>query len=99
MLKKSYTRTKRSCRVTFYLPAEVDASRASICGEFNDWNPDAHVMAKKKDGTFYVSMYLDAGASYRYRFLLDGERWENDWEADQYVKSDFGDCDNSVVAV
>lgn len=97
MLKKSYTRTKRSCRVTFYLPAEVRASQVSLCGEFNQWNPDAHVMSRKKDGTFYVSLYLDAGASYRYRFFLDGERWENDWEAEAYVPNDHGSEDSLIT--
>ncbi|PLX32261.1 MAG: glycoside hydrolase [Ignavibacteria bacterium] len=97
MQKKSYTRTGRSCRVTFYLPADVKASRASLCGEFNDWNPDAHVMAKRKDGTFYVSLYLDAGKSYRYRFLLDDTRWENDWEAESYIPNDHGSDDSLIT--
>ena len=97
MLKKSYTKTRRSCRVTFYLPADVQAEHATLCGEFNDWNPAAHPMIKKKDGTFYVSLYLDAGASYRYRFLLDNDRWENDWEAEAYVPNEHGSEDSLIT--
>lgn len=98
MPKKNYTKTKRSCRVTFYLPSEVDAERAAVCGEFNDWNPERHPMQRRKDGTFYASVYLDAGNAYRYRFLLDGERWENDWEAEEYVPNEHG-SDDSVIRV
>ena len=98
MLKKNYTKTGRSCRVTFYLPAAVGAETVSLCGEFNDWDPASHPMGRKKDGTFYTSLYLDAGRSYRYRFLLDGERWENDWEAETYVANEHG-TEDSVISV
>ena len=98
MPKKNYTKTGRSCRVTFYLPAEVGAETASLCGEFNDWDPSLHPMGRKKDGTFYTSLYLDAGNSYRYRFLLDGARWENDWEAESYVVNEHG-TDDSIITV
>jgi 1,4-alpha-glucan branching enzyme len=98
MPKKSYTRTGRSCRVTFYLPPAVGAASVALCGEFNEWNPAAHPMGKKKDGTFYTSMYLDAGRSYRYRFLLDGQHWENDWEAEAYVTNEHG-TEDSVISV
>jgi 1,4-alpha-glucan branching enzyme len=98
MPKKSYTRTGRSCRVTFYLPSEVEARSAALCGEFNDWNPDTHPMRMKKDGSYYVSVSLDAGATYRYRFFIDGERWENDWEAEEYRSNEFG-SDDSVITV
>ena len=30
------------------------------------------------------------------RYLLDGQRWDNDWAADAYVRNDFGG-DDSVV--
>ncbi|MDX9759979.1 MAG: isoamylase early set domain-containing protein [Bacteroidota bacterium] len=97
MPKKNYTRTGRSCRVTFYLPGEVGAETASLCGDFNEWNSDAHPMGRKKDGTFYTSLYLDAGVSYRYRFLLDGTRWENDWDAEAYLPNAHGTEDSLIT--
>lgn len=97
MPKKSYTRTGRSCRVTFYLPAEVTANRVALCGEFNDWRPDAHPMRMKKDGSHYVSLSLDTGRSYRYRFLVDDTHWENDWNADEYRPNEFGSDDSVVI--
>jgi 1,4-alpha-glucan branching enzyme len=98
MLKKNYSKTGQICRVTFKLPAEVEAETAALCGEFNDWDATAEPMKKLKDGSFSVTTSLDAGQSYRFRYWLDDERWENDWEADAYKPNDFG-SEDSVVTV
>ena len=37
MIKKSYSKTGRFCRVTFELSKEVNAQTAFLCGEFNNW--------------------------------------------------------------
>ena len=98
MLKKTYTKTGRSCRVTFQLPAEAQALTAALSGDFNDWDPKRHPMKRRKDGGFSVSLFLKPGQSYRFRYFLDGERWENDWGADEYLPNKFG-TDDSVVKV
>jgi 1,4-alpha-glucan branching enzyme len=98
MLKKSYSKTGQVCRVTFKLPAEVNAKRVCLCGDFNEWDEKSHPMKKLKDGSFSVTASLDAGQSYRFRYMVDGERWENDWEADDYWPNDFG-SDDSIVKV
>ena len=43
-----------------------------------------------------MTVDLDAGRAYRFRYLIDGQRWDNDWAADAYVPNDFGG-DDSVV--
>ena len=96
MLKKNYSKTGRSCRVTFDLPAEVNAATAALCGEFNGWNASANPMTSRKDGRFSTTISLQAGETYRFRYLLDGERWENDWAADGYVINSFGDEDSLI---
>lgn len=96
MAKKTYGKTAKSCKVTFELPPQVEAHTASVCGDFNDWDPDAHPMAKRKDGRFSLTMVLPANQAYRYRFLLDGERWENDWEAESYVHNSYGTEDSLI---
>ena len=55
-------------------------------------------MKRYKDGNFKASVTLKAGKQYRFRYLLDGDRWENDWQADAYVPNDFG-TDDSIVKV
>lgn len=97
MLKKNYSKTGKICRVTFKLPAEVGAESAALCGEFNDWDQSANPMRKLKDGSFSTTISLDADSSYRFRYWLNGERWENDWQADAYVTNDFGSDDSLVI--
>ena len=63
--------------VAFSLPADVDAGRVALCGDFNDWSAEATALERGDDGTWQVSVPLEPGRSYRYRYLLDGERWEN----------------------
>lgn len=97
MLKKNYSKTGRSCRVTFKLPAEVDANEAILLGEFNEWNLESHQMKQLKDGSFSLTVSLPAGQDYRFRYLLDGTRWENDWAADAYLPNEHGTEDSLVT--
>jgi len=96
-MKKTYTKTGKSCRVTFSLPAEVGAESASLCGEFNDWNAETNPLKRRKDGSFSTTISLNTGAEYRFRYLVNGERWENDWKADKYLPNEFGSEDSVVV--
>ena len=86
-----------TCKVTFRLSAEAGADEAHLCGDFNDWAPTATPMTRQKDGSFRVTVALDPGRSYRFRYLLDGVRWENDWAADAYVPNGYGSDDCVVV--
>ena len=94
--KKTYGKTTKTCKVTFELPAEVSAQAASVCGDFNAWSPTATPMLRRKDGRFSVTVALPVDGTYRYRFLLDGERWENDWDAEMYVTNDYGTEDSLI---
>ncbi len=97
MLKKNYSKTGSTCRVTFKLPKDVSAETVHLCGEFNDWSPAKHPMKKLKDGSFSVTVSLEPGQSYRFRYLLDNERWENDWDADAYVANQYGTEDSLIT--
>jgi 1,4-alpha-glucan branching enzyme len=95
MITKSYAKTGRSCRVTFKIPAEqADAQAAAVLGEFNGWNADTHPMERRKDGSFSATVTIDAGRPYRFRYLLDGQRWKNDEAADALVPNQFGTEDS-----
>ena len=96
-MKKTYSKSGSSCRVTFELPKDVSAETVSICGEFNDWDPEKHLLKRRKDGSFSTTLSLKPGRAYRFRYLLDGHRWENDWQADEYVSNQFGTQDSVVV--
>ncbi len=80
----------------FELPPDVGAETACLCGDFNQWDATAHPMKRRKDGSFTVTASLKSGQSYRFRYLLDGDRWENDWGADTYLPNEFGSEDSVV---
>ncbi|RPJ40309.1 MAG: glycoside hydrolase [Candidatus Latescibacterota bacterium] len=97
-MKKEYSTKRQTCKVTFDLPADIPAKTASLCGEFNGWDPVKTPMKKKRGGGFSVTLSLKAGQEYRFRYLVDGQKWENDWEADKYLPNSFG-SEDSVVRV
>jgi len=100
-VKKEYLKSRNACKVTFKLPKAAcpDAVSVAIAGEFNGWNTEAYLMKRQKNGDYTLTLELETGREYQYRYFIDQSRWENDYNADRYVKSPFGDCDNSVVSI
>lgn len=97
-IKKKYIESRNSYEVTFRLPskASLGARKVSVVGDFNNWEKEATFLTKQENGDFTLALELDAGKEYRFRYLIDGQRWENDWYADKYVKSPY-DVEDSVV--
>jgi 1,4-alpha-glucan branching enzyme len=95
MVRKATSRNGSS-RVTFELPAVAcsDSMAVYLCGDFNEWSTTATPLTRRKDGRFSTTLVLPAGQSYRYRFLVDEGRWENDWAADAYMPNPFGTEDS-----
>lgn len=100
-LKKQYLKSKPVCKVTFSVNAELleGAKEVAVLGEFNAWDPSEATMRKLKDGSFTKTLELEAGREYQFRYLVDGERWINDIEADKYTYSGVAAEENSVVAL
>jgi len=100
-MKKRFLKTKPVCKVTFELPQEAarGARKVALVGEFNDWDGDSTPMKRRKDGSYSITLDLPADREYQFKYLIDGDCWENDWQADKYLPSRMGDCDNSVVVV
>jgi 1,4-alpha-glucan branching enzyme len=99
MKKKLATPKSRIYQVTFELPPEVNAQTANLCGEFNAWDEMSLPMKRRGDGGFSLTVSLKKGRAYRFRYLLDGHRWENDPAADVYVPNPFGSEDSVVELV
>jgi len=96
-MKKEPIRNSSKVSVTFEVSGEVEAQNLTVVGDFNDWDETAAPMQRRKDGTWARTIRLEPGA-YAYRYLADGVRWLNDWNADRYEPSGLGE-DNSVVVV
>lgn len=100
-LEKKFLKSKPICKVTFRLPAEAveTAENVVLVGDFNEWDKENGVAMKQlKNGSFKTTIDLETGKSYEFRYLINGEKWENDWEADKYIPTPYG-TENSVVDV
>lgn len=95
MLAKTWNPERGRYDVTFDLPSELDIEQAAVVGEFNDWDENANPM-HKTDGRWSATVSIEPGRSYRFRYHLGENRWENDWNADDYVDNDFGGSDSVV---
>ncbi len=95
MLQKKFLKTKDECEVTFEFNAE-DANEVALVGEFNSWQPIAMKRVGKEGSLFRTKVKLAKGGQYQFRYLIDGEIWQNDEAADAYWPNEHG-SDNSVV--
>lgn len=82
-------------RITFMLPASFWADTIHVVGDFNRWSPTATPL-RLDDMGWSVTLDLDAGRSYQYRYLVDGVEWLNDCHADCY-ELDHAGVEISVV--
>lgn len=101
MLKKQYVKSRKVAKITFALakdeiPQDVAVETLHLVGEFNDWDPGATPMKRVNGGGYMAVLELAPGREFKYRFLINGEHWCNDWGADAYTPSGFGE-DNCVV--
>ena len=101
MLKKRYIKSRQVAKVTFEvpkaeLPEGIEVETVHVVGEFNDWDPTATPMARRRGGVYRATLDLEPGREYQFRYLVNGEHWCNDWRADAYVPSSTGG-DNCVV--
>lgn len=98
-IRKQFLKSRPVCKVTFKIPEEIgnEAKDANLVGEFNDWSTSATPMKRHKNGTFSVTVDLETGRSYQFRYLMDQSHWENDPGSDDDIPTPFGDSRNSVI--
>jgi 1,4-alpha-glucan branching enzyme len=98
MFKKRFLKSGQ-VKVDFTLPKSIaaDAESAFIVGDFNEWDEAATPMKQLKNGNFKVSLTLEPNREYQFRYLVNGNQWHNDWDADKYVPNPFSG-DNSVIS-
>ena len=101
MIIKQYVKSRKVAKITFELtkdelPADVKVESVYLVGEFNDWDTAATPMKRNKKGAYRVTIDLEPGQSYQFRYLVNDEDWCNDWDADSYVPGNLGE-DNCVV--
>ena len=82
--------------VQFTLDAP-DARSVAVSGDFNQWSGDAALEDADGDGIWTLRVAVEPGV-HEYMFVVDGERWVTDPNADRYADDGFGNR-NAVLAV
>ena len=69
-------------RVTFVLPEDEPPGVVSVVGDFNDWNPFAHPLRRRANGTRSTAVSVPASSTLRFRYLAEGGVWFDDETAE-----------------
>ncbi len=99
-LLKEFDTNKGMCKVTFTVTKDKTnfAGQVNLVGDFNNWDIGSIPMKKHPNGDFSASIELKQGREYEFKYLVNGNEWINESDADQYVLNKFR-TNNSVVDV
>ena len=78
MIKTTRPARNGTVRVTFALPADEPCGAVSVVGDFNNWDPFAHPLRRRANGTRSAAVTVPAGTMLRFRYLAEGGVWFND---------------------
>ena len=97
MIRKIFIEAERGlvARVTFILPNSIWADTIYLVGDFNEWNRSSHPFQHGEEGAWTLTLDLEIGRCYQFRYLRDGE-WISDSQADGFVGNPHG-SDNALV--
>lgn len=100
-IKKQFLKSKDLYKVTWSLDKKtVDgADSVNLSGDFNGWSLEADALTKMKNGSFKITLELDPNKDYEFRYLLDGQTWLNDQDADAFVDNNVSGEQNCVLAL
>ena len=82
MIKVAKPTRSGEVRVTFALPMTEPAGAVSVVGDFNGWDPHAHPLRKRGNGSRSAVVTIPAGATLHFRYLAEGGIWFDDETAD-----------------
>ena len=78
MIKTTKPRRDGTVRITFALPVDEPSGAVSVVGDFNDWDPFAHPLRLRANGTRSAVVTVPVGATLRFRYLAEGGVWFDD---------------------
>ncbi len=96
MITRDVSPQRKKVRVTFTLPSSIWADTIHLVGDFNDWDTQSLPLEQTEEA-WTLTLELEAGREYRYRYLFNGEEWCADSNADRYAPNPYGSYDAIVV--
>lgn len=68
-------------KISFILPDNIHDGPVSAVGDFNGWQPGAHRLVRRSNGTRGATATVAAGQAVHFRYLGSGGVWFDDPEA------------------
>ena len=90
MIKQSRVKNSDSVKVSFILPRSHPGGKVSVVGDFNGWDPYAHPLRPRSNGTRSAVLTLPSGRRYAFRYLGEGGQWHDDDEAAAFEPNGAG---------
>lgn len=100
-IKKQFLKSKDLYKVTWSIDKKAvnGADVISLSGDFNDWSLESDKFTKLKNGSFKLVMELPKDKVYQFRYLVNGNTWINDEEADGFVSNNVSDEQNCLLSL
>jgi len=80
-IRVSIDRKTKTAKIQFVLPDDVHDGPVSAVGDFNGWQPGAHKLVRRSNGTRSVTVTVPPGQELRFRYLGSGGVWFDDPDA------------------
>jgi hypothetical protein len=96
VIKQTPVKGSDQVKVSFILPKDRTTGRVSVVGEFNGWDPTAHPLRPRSNGTRSAVVTLPSQRRFAFRYLDDQGAWHDDDSAHDYEPNGVGGT-NSVV--
>ena len=78
--------------------ADPAAKTVTVAGDFNDWDAEATQLRDTDGDGIWTGLIALRPGMHKYMFVVNGEKWVTDPEAERYVDDGFGNR-NAVIAI
>lgn len=95
MIEKQARARGNGVKVVFSVPIEWMDRKASVVGDFNEWDPMANPLRKKGE-VRTTSVVLEAGRVHRFRYLDARGHWFDDPGADDIWVGPHGGTESII---
>ena len=90
MVTQAPVKGRQTVKVNFVLPKDAIAGNVSVVGDFNGWDPFAHPLRPRRNGTRSAVVTLPPGHRFAFRYLAEGGRWHDDDTAEAFEPNGVG---------
>lgn len=98
LIKENYSPPRIEGEKIVFFYHDDAAKNVFLVGDFNDWNTSKNQFSKCSDGVWRARISCQPGGKYRYKFLVNGERWTEDVSHGLKEEDGFGGF-NSILIV